>query len=152
MKHEDICKIEEQIKNDKLAFYKNITPADLLFKIKDWPEKPHFSRRAKFLEKAYNKCFNENGDLLIEQLDFYFEDNFLSLIVTVEILKTIKKSYDEDILYFMLYKNDNKLTYLDVLMLLNDPMGMIKDALKFKHRPSIVVHKSILTKNIVDCL
>lgn len=152
MAHEYIFKIEDQIKNDKLAFYKNITPADVLFKIKDWPEKPIFLRKAKFVEKAYNKCFNENGDLIIDELNLYFEDHFLSLIVTLEIIKRIKRDYGEDVLYFMLYKNDNQLTYFDVLMFLKNPLQIIKDALRFKYRPSIVVQKWILTKSLVDCL
>lgn len=65
-------KLEGQIKNEKLTFYKNITATDLLFKIKDWPEKPFFLKKDKFVEKAYNKCFNEHGDIIIDQIGFYF--------------------------------------------------------------------------------
>lgn len=152
MSYENIYTLEEEMNKDKLAFYKNINSADLLFKIKEWPKKPAFSRKVKFIEKAYNQCFDEKGDLIIDKLNYYFEDSFFCIIVKLDILKKIKTDYGEDVLYFMLYKNDNKLTYFDVLMFINDPMEMIKNAFKFKHRPSIVVKKWILTKKLVDCL
>lgn len=145
-------KFQTQLEKVKIEFYNSLTPFDIFFKIKGVNKNISLLKRFRSLEKSFNECFDGYGNYVIENIDIYFQKDFLITPVDINTIKTFKEENEDYVLNYIFYNSDNLVTYGDLIYFTNNMEIEIMNAIRFRDRPSIIINKWQITKNIVHCI